>query len=376
MKVLMVTPSYYPILGGTESLIENLSLQLSKMGIHTDIMTFNVDQRWNPWSINQIAKSKIEKINGLNVIKIKALTLLLSRLVFKINFIPDRFIDQLSSYDILHFHNEIDLSFPAFSIRVDKPKIFHCHLLNISYNSYRRNPIQRYIFKKSANLYIVPSFHLLKLLVHLKVPDTRIKVVPNGIDVKKFYPFEKMRTDNLVLFVGRIHPVKGLHILLRALKYLKTRVKLVVIGRPSGRPNYFKKVLNLINRENEKGVHKITYLGPLEPEKIVKWYQKASIFVCPSLSESFGIANLEAMACATPVIATHVGGVPEVVKDYETGILVSPNNVVELSEAMQYLLDNEGIRKKFGREGRKWVVKNFSSEAVAQRICKIYEKMV
>ncbi|NWF86636.1 glycosyltransferase family 4 protein [Candidatus Bathyarchaeota archaeon] len=375
MKILMVTPFYYPIVGGTESFIENISIKLNEKGILTDIMTFNIDQTWKPWSINQIRKSKIEKINAVDVIKIPALTLLPTRILFRTNFIPSRFLDKFEDYDIIHFHNDIDLSFPLFSYSVDKPKIFHCHCLGITYNSYKKNPLHKRILKKMADVYIVQSISILKLLVDLDIPETKIRVVPNAIDTERFRPSEETKIENLLLFVGRLDPKKGLCVLLKALNYIKTKVQLVIIGPPS-RPWFYKKILALIKETNKGTMHKVIYLGAHKPEEILKWYQKASIFVCPSLSESFPVVNLEALSMATPVVATNVGATEEVIKNYENGILVSPNDAVKLAEGIQFLLDNEKIRRKFGQYGRKWVVENFSCDAVVERLCKIYDRMI
>jgi glycosyltransferase involved in cell wall biosynthesis len=372
----MVTPSYYPIVGGTESIIENTSIKLNDMGVQTDVMTFNIDEAWKPWSINQIRKSKTVEINGVKVMKIRALTLLPTRILFRTNFIPAKFANQLMNYDIIHFHNDVDLSFPIFSHSIDKPKILHCHLLNVTHSSYKKNPVQKRIFKMVADVYMAPSLFVLKLLVDLGIPENNIRVVPNGVDVERFHPCGETRIANLILFVGRLHPTKGLHVLLEALNYLKTSVRLVIIGRPSSRCGYFRRIVGLIKMINEKTIHTVTYLGKHKPEEVIRWYQKASICVCPSLSESFGIVNLEAMACATPVVATCVGGIPEVVNDHKNGILVPSNDAAKLAEGVQYLLDNEEIRRKFGEEGRKCVFENFSSEEVARRLCNIYERMI
>jgi glycosyltransferase involved in cell wall biosynthesis len=161
---------------------------------------------------------------------------------------------------------------------------------------------------------------------------------------------------------------------LKALKHIKTKVQLVIIGPPS-RPWFYKKILTLIKETNRFTVHRVTYLGAHKHEEILKWYQKASIFVCPSLSESFPVVNLEALATATPVVATNVGATREVVKNYKNGILVPPDDAVKLAEGIQFLLDNEKVRRKFGQYGRKWVVENFSCDAVAERLCKIYNRM-
>jgi len=371
MKILMVTPFYHPIIGGTESQIENLAINLNKMGISTDVMTFNVDQSWKPWSISHIRKGKIEKINGINVIKIPALTFLPTRILFGVNFIPGKFLDKLRDYDIIHFHNDVDLSFPLFSHFVDKPKVFHCHCLHLTYGQYMKNPLDKCILKKIANVFVVQSNYFLKLLVNLGIPKSKIKIVLNGIDVEKFKPSSDLKIENLILFVGRLDPKKGLPVLLKALEYLRTKVHLIIIGPPS-RPWFFKYCLSLIDKVSKNTIHKVTYLGTCSQEKLIKWYQKASVLVCPSLSELFPMVILEALSCATPVIATNVGAIPEIVKNYENGILVPPRNAMRLSEAIQYLLDNRKIRLKFGEDGRKFVFKNFSSKVVTEKLVEIY----
>lgn len=376
MKILMVTPFYYPIIGGTENLIKNISIKLNEMEILTDVMTFNVDQNWKPWSIKQIRKGKTEKLDDLNIIKIPALTFLPTRIMFQINFIPGRFANRFNQYDLIHFHNDVDLTFPMFSQSIKKPKIFHFHCLNATYSWYRKNPLSKTILKRIAELYIVPSFFDFKMLVNLGIPKTKIKRVPNGIDVQKFHPIDKPKIENLLLFVGRIHPNKGLPVLLNALRHLETSVHLVIIGPPS-KLLFFKRILAQIRMINETSTHKVTYLGSYKSQdELINWYQKASVFVCPSLSEPFGIVNLEAMACATPVVTTNVGGIPEVVKNYENGILVQPNDSVNLASAIQYLLDNEETRRKFGKTGRNCVVKLFSSGAVAERFRQIYANIL
>jgi glycosyltransferase involved in cell wall biosynthesis len=375
MRVLMITPFYFPILGGTESFISNVTTKLNKMGVPTDIMTFNVDRAWKPWSFYQIKKSELEKVNEVNVIRVSAFTFLPTRILLRTNFIPGKFLEKIVEYDILHFHNDVDITFPLFSYALNKTKIFHCHCLSITFDSYKRNPFLKHIFRKIANVYVAPSLYVFKRITELGIPQRRIRVIPNCIDVEVFHPNESLKMDNLLLYVGRLDSKKGLLTLLEALNYLKTRAWLVVIGPPS-RPWFFKKILSLIEKINRKNIHLVTYLGARSPEELVKWYQRATVFVCPSLSESFGIVNLEALSCGTPVVATDVGGTSEVVKHGENGILVPPNNAIRLAEGIQYLLDNENVRRKFGENGRKWVVNNFSSDVVAKRLFQIYKSLM
>jgi len=365
LRVLMVTPCYYPIKGGTETVVRNLSIALNKTGIDTDVMTFNMDRKWNPkW------RGKIEKIDGITVFKIPALNWLpiehSLRVTSGINLIPGRFTHLLRSYDIIHFHE--DLSFPFFSFLVKKPKLFHIH-------GHVHRHLYGAILSHIADFYISISRKIEKYLAELGIAKEKIIYLPNGVNTKLFSPIRK-KENNLLLFVGRITFGKGLHILLESLHHLKKPVHLVIIGPADWSHKYYQDMLKLMEMENRKGIHQITYLGALDQTDVVKWYQKASIFILPSFGEAFPVVNLEALSCETPVIATRVGGVPEVVRNHENGILVPPNDSISLAKAIQFLLENKEIRAKYGREGRKCVVKFYSLEAAVEKLRRIYEQLI
>lgn len=365
----MVTPSYYPVKGGAETTVRNLAITLNKNKIETDVMAFNVDQIRNPkW------QGKTEKIDDVTVYKIPALDWIpikhSNRITSGVNFIPARFTNILKNYDIIHFH-EFELSFPLFSFLVKKPKIIHLH--GIDYNFLRKQHISRVLLKHLAHLYIAISKQMKKDLVTLGIPETKILYLPNSIDTNLFTP-QKQREDNLLLFVGRISPGKGLHILIKSLQYLKESVRLAIIGPPGWNVNYYQNMLKMIEKENKKGTHDIRYLGSMEQIELIEWYQKASLFILPSLREGFPVTILEALSCETPVIATPVGGIPEIIKNHETGILAQPYDH-HLAEAIQYLLKNRDIRYKMGREGRMRVIKEYSLEIVCKKLCKIYKQL-
>jgi len=367
----MVTPSYYPIKGGAETVIRNLSAQLNEIRVQTDIMTFNMNRKWNPsW------QAKIEKTDDINIFKIPALNWFpmehSDRITLGINLIPGRFRNRLKKYDIIHFHGG-DLTFPLFSYTVKKPKIFQSH--GFSSDFYKRYFLSRLIFKSVADLYISISKNMQKELIDLGVPKNKIRFLPNGIDAKIFHPSDK-KINNMILFVGRITFGKGLHVLLESLRYLSKKVHLVIIGPSDWDVEYFTEMLRRIDNENKRGIHKITYLGAQEQINIIKWCQQASIFVLPSFREVFPVVNLEALACETPVIATNIGGIPDVIQHGKNGILIPPSNAIKLAEAIQYLLDNKDVRAKFGREGRKSVVENFSYSVIAKKLHRIYEEML
>ncbi|NWF86633.1 glycosyltransferase family 4 protein [Candidatus Bathyarchaeota archaeon] len=379
MKVLMVTPYYFPTVGGTEVLIQNLAVKLDELGVTADILTFNfISSQAN---LIPFWRGKNENVDGVNVIKIPALLLLpwqmhSDKMNFMVNFIPGRFTYYLKNYDVIHFHNDVDLSFPLFSSLVKKPKILHCHLFNTTYSLYKRNFISRRILRNVADIYIAVSKYFVKLFVDLGVPETKVRLLPNGVDVNKFRPDKESKIEGLLLFVGRIEPSKGLLFLLKSLNYLAKPVQLVIIGSLGKDRSYNETIMSLIAKVNEKTIHKVVYLGKQRQTETIKWYQKASIFVLPSLSESFPLVNLEALACETPIVASNVGGIPEAVLNYKNGILISPGNVYELTQGIQYLLDNAKVRKRFGEEGRKLIMKSFSSEILMKRLLRIYNEVI
>ncbi len=368
----MVTPCFHPVKGGTEIVVQNLSKVLNKKGVHTDVMTFNMDRKWHPKS-----SGKKITVDGINVFKIPALNWLpithSDRLTLNVNLIPGRFRHIFKEYDIIHFH-EADFSFPLFSLLTKKPKIFHLH--GIDLNFFKRYHLNRFILKNTADLYISISTQMSKDLVELGIPESKIAYLPNAVDVNRFSP-KKEKEENLILFVGRINPAKGVHILIDSLQHIKKPLKLVIIGPVVKDREYFQDLLNgSIKKINQEGTHKITYLGPLNHQEIIQWYQKASILVLPSFFEALPVVLLEALACGTPVVATRVGGIPDIVQDHENGLLVPPNDPLKLADAIQYLIDNEEARTRIANEGRKSVVERFSLDAITKRLCSIYENML
>jgi len=370
MRVLMVTPGFHPIKGGTESMVRNLSIELNKIGVQTHVMTFNMDKKWKPkW------RGKIEEIDGIKVFKIAALKILPSspRINMNINLIPGNFINIIRQYDIIHFH-EAELSFPFFSFLVKKPKILHLH--GIRANFIKRYHLYRTAFKHVTNYYIAITREMEKDLIGLGISKNRIIYLPNALDVKLFHPDRNKKEDNLLLYLGRVTPVKGLHILLRSLSLIKSPIRLVIIGPADKSNRYYKEIVNLIEKEKRRNIHKVEYLGVVPTEEAIKFYQKATIFILPSFWEAFPVVLLEALSCETPVVSTPVGGIPEFVQNYKHGILVPPNNPHRLAKAIQYLLDNKDVRIRMGTEGRKWVARNFSLDVIAKKLYNIYKKIL
>jgi starch synthase len=113
----------------------------------------------------------------------------------------------------------------------------------------------------------------------------------------------------------------------------------------------------------------------LPKPEVIQLLTHAPVFVCPSIYEPMGIVNLEAMACETAVVASRVGGIPEVVADGETGLLVEPANAAELAARVNELLADPELASRFGRAGRQCAVEHFSWRAIAERTTDLYRSL-
>lgn len=215
----------------------------------------------------------------------------------------------------------------------------------------------------------------------------RTEIVYNGIDLARFdteIDGEKVRSmfgigkdTNLIGTIGHLAPLKGFEELLWAIAEVigeGFNIKLAIVGEAIY-PNSERYKQNLLSLVDSLGLKdRIIFAGFREdiPELLASF----DIFVLPSRSEGFGRVNLEAMAMGKPVISTNVGGIPEVVLDEITGILVPPRNSHELAQATIRLLNDRELRESLGREGRRRVKDHFTLQAYAQRIQEIYGEIL
>jgi glycosyltransferase involved in cell wall biosynthesis len=382
MKVLMVTPSYSPIVGGTETFVQQLALKLNGQGISGDVMTCNMNSKWKPEGRDEIGTAgsfRVFRIAAFNPRVFSFRGHSLYGELFNVHVIPRfTFSREFENYDIIHFHDDIDLSLPAFSHFVmanKKPNLLHCHSLPYTYSKYKNYPIRNLLFKKSANCYVGLSGFTVKLLLQLGLPQKKIAELPNAVDTESFKPSSNERIHNVILSVARIGRAKGLDILLRALFHVKIPTVTIIIG-PVNDPVFFSEVKAIIRELEQKTVHKVTYLGIVDEGTLIGWYQKASVFVCPSISDHFPISILEALACGASVVASNVGAIPDIIEDGVNGSLVPPSDYNALSKTINDLLENRAKRELYGINGRETVTRCFSWEVVLGRLIQIYKQIL
>lgn len=229
------------------------------------------------------------------------------------------------------------------------------------------------------------------------VDPARVEIVYNGIDPDEYRASggrEALARHGIdparpyVLFVGRVTRQKGILHLVRAIDHLPAGVQVVLCAGAPDTAEIGAAMAAAVARVQERRPGVVWIPEMLDKPTVIEMYSQAAVFCCPSIYEPFGIINLEAMACDTPVVASAVGGIPEVVVPEETGLLVpfaaaadgeplDPEGYArDLAAALARLLADEPLRRRMAEAGRRRVVERFSWRAVARRTVAVYEAAI
>jgi alpha-maltose-1-phosphate synthase len=216
------------------------------------------------------------------------------------------------------------------------------------------------------------------------VPPSRVRVIRNGIDTAEYSPdpgtdvLERYGIDPgqpSVVFVGRVTRQKGLPVLLRAAADFDPAAQVVICAGQADTPELEAEVSDLA-RELLASRAGVTWIsGMLAKREVIQLLTHATVFACPSLYEPLGIVNLEAMACGTAVVGSRVGGIPEVVAEGETGLLVPPEDPAALAEAVNELVANPLPAAEMGRRGRARAEREFTWAGIAAQTAALYAEL-
>lgn len=217
------------------------------------------------------------------------------------------------------------------------------------------------------------------------VDPARVHVIRNGIDTEEYSP--DLGTDVLerygvdpdrpsVVFVGRITRQKGVPVLLRAAAELDPRAQLVLCAGAPDTPELLAEVTELVDGLKARRDGVLWISGMLQKPEVIQLLSHAALFACPSVYEPLGIVNLEAMACGAAVVASRVGGIPEVVDEGVTGLLVPPDDPAALAAAMNTVLADPRRATAMGEAGRDRAVTEFGWAAIARQTTDLYASLV
>jgi glycosyltransferase involved in cell wall biosynthesis len=206
-------------------------------------------------------------------------------------------------------------------------------------------------------------------------PKRKIEVIPFGVDVERFSPPPErpsLISDTPVVFgvAKYLQPVYGLDILIKSFALLEKRCPGRALLRIAGDGPEKKKLRNLAAR---LGIaHLVEWLGSIPNFKVAALYKSLDVVVVPSRQESFGVTAVEGSACGCPIIASCVGGLPEVVIDRETGLLIPPEDIEELCTAMEFMIAEPEKRRLMGQAGRKLVIDHYDWQRNVTQMEEVY----
>jgi glycogen synthase len=237
------------------------------------------------------------------------------------------------------------------------------------------------------------------LLRLFNIPAERIHIVYNGIDTDEYHPVsgdEALRRHNIdpaipfILFVGRIARQKGIIHLVNAIRHMNPGFQVVLCAGAPDTPEIAAEMKSAVAAAQALRPGVIWIQEMVNKATVFQLYSHAAIFCCPSIYEPFGIINLEAMACETPVVASAVGGIKEVVVHGETGFLVpldqlseSPFEPVDPDQfardfagKINLLMADPALRARFGKAGRRRAEQFFSWKAIAAQTRDLYQSLL
>jgi glycosyltransferase involved in cell wall biosynthesis len=355
MKIALIIDTWYPAIGGGQVNAWEISRRLAKKGYEIDIITRNNGRFKLPiqkkLKIYQLGYRSKPDDNFAKVLFV------LSVLIFLLR----------RKYDLIHIHPFLSalITLPLkFSKKV--PVIFTVHGTRLFEREQKKGPsisLEKFILTKikyDAVISVTSAF------LKFKNVNTNIFVVPNGIDVEKFKKYRKpLKNGKTILWVGRFDRVKRVEDLIFAFSELQTMspnaiLRLVGYG-------YQEKLLKSLTRSLKlKNVH---FIGPKFGKDLILEYQRADVFVLPSISEGQPQVILESLALGIPVVATDVGGVPEILKNTPNSYLIPPKSPNLLAKK---------ILEAFNPNGQKRVnfrfFEKYNWNKIADQTLEIYKK--
>jgi len=366
MKILMVCGLYYPVIGGAERECQKHAESLTKEGHQVMVLT-----QWLKGS------KEYEIVNGVRVYRaIKgmrpwAIGYLISTLMFMIRHKKE--YDLIQCYGIF-YHTTASILMKYF---------FGKKVINRLESSGEKGDLGRiyrikygclvkYSWKRVDKL-IAISREIHCNLVQAGVGTTKIVYIPNSVNTDLFKPLDGKTDETLVriLFVGRLVEVKGVDILIRALKKIfreeRRNVSLSIVGDGPMRDR-----LEQIASEIS-GQVPIQFVG--QTPEVLGYYQHSHILVLPSFREGLPLVLLEGMACGLPVVASDIGGHREVIEDGVNGLLFPVGQVDELASRIVYLIENPDRAKKMGLRARQTVLSGFSLAESLKRYLDLYRSL-
>ena len=371
MKLLLLTLDFPPEIGGIQTLLHNLCQNFHKFEPivvapqQAEAGKFDVSQPFKIYRVNLFShgSSKVAKLFFLLLMLVKAFAI----------FVRER-IDI-----VLCGHVTVGIVGLTLKCLHSKPYVIYTYAMELV----NKSALTTLVLQKSDRV-IVISEYTKNLVACFGVPISRITKINPGInhkvkrdlDVSSIEKSYGLTGKKILLSVSRLEELyKGHDYVIKSLPLIKSKIPkahYVIVGE-GWLKSYYQKLA-----ENLGVIDDISFVGRIPDKELRKWYQICDVFVMVSRdsttdggAEGFGIVYLEANAYGKPVVGGRAGGIPDAIIDNVTGLLVNPENEIEIAEAIVRLLTSPELAKKLGEQGRKRVLQELSWDKVGEKVEKV-----
>jgi glycosyltransferase involved in cell wall biosynthesis len=376
MKIWLIPNRYFPVIGGVEVVVDRLRHEFIDKGHNVTILTSKYPKNLK----------KFEFVNGVNIYRFSFSIYrgtVWSMLLFLFRVGPNMakliYIFLKEKPNIVNVHYVDEHTFYILLLRnlFKFPFIINLHGSDVLKNPINFKNIQNILIKtlEKADHVIANSKHLLnEAKIYYSNLKNKSSIIPNGINLNDFIDnhFSEKCKNPYIVCIGRLEKEKGHDLLIKAMYNISKRHprwRLIIIG--DGRERH-----GLLRLTEELGLGEIiTFLGAVENKEALLYIKNSEFLVLPSRSESFGIVLIEAMAYRKAVVATSVGGVPEIVSDGINGFLIEPEDHNSLFEAISKLIQDNQLRKILGEKGFNIIKNSYEWHTIAKKYMSIFQKI-
>lgn len=370
-RVLILSTAYLPQIGGSELAIKNITDRLP--GISFDLITSRPSKKIPAF----------EKIGNVNVYRTGGLLGLFSFLLPK-NFLPIliflkalELIYKNGPYSVIHAYQASQAAGGGCLLKCVYPRTPFLLTVqegkDLSQQPWLTRLFRWFIFKKVDAATAISGY--LAEYIKSQNPKIPVKVIPNGVGLNKFQvKNEKLKiNEKIIITVSRLVKKNGVGDLIDAFYLLNSRFqipssKLLIVGDGPLKESLKLKV------ESLKLEDKVDFIGEILNEELLKYLERADVFVRPSLSEGLGTAFLEAMATGVPIIGTPVGGIQDFLKDGETGLFCKVGDPTDIADKIVVIFSDDELKNRLVVNARKLVEEKYSWDEIAAEFDKLYQK--
>ena len=400
LNICYLTNEYYPdIRGGIGKFVYILAREVAKLGHQVHVITLTRDNvesvnfEENVWvhriGVNKYPKSLLEYDTVNDNFNQNRMNTLYSHYeeILKINKKCKVDIVQTPIWDSLGFYAIFDTRFNLVTTLHTSLKTIFEGIYHINEEVEFHIEIEEYLLNKSK--FVVSNSNAIEKQYNQYYNDAckgKTFLIPHGFEdiselAKKHDKNLSDNSDNIeILFVGRLEHRKGIDIIFECIPHICQKYNNVIfrfcgddsINMPNSEETYKDYFLSKYKEFSDR----VIFEGYISDEEIIDRYSNCDIFIAPSRFESFGLIFLEAMIFSKPVIGTNIGGIPEVVADGVSGILIENENSEDLKSGLIKLIENKDIRESMGKNGRRIYEEKFTAEIMANKFIDYYKNIL